>query len=197
VEVHSDPIELGTYSADSLGNLSVDIPLPINVPAGYHTLHLIGASYSGEEIDVWQTIEVRGSEGDIDEDGILDNVDQCMYVMESGLDEDLDQIDDACDPMIEYEDRADVSTAVDLVAINDEQRDLSAIQTVQDTSRGTKVADINSQIEDIFYLPGSIENKRLIANPHPMTPIQVVLGIFVSSLVLYWVTTRYSNHKDV
>jgi lysophospholipase L1-like esterase len=197
VEVHSDPIELGTYSADSLGNLSVDIPLPINVPAGYHTLHLIGASYSGEEIDVWQTIEVRGSEGDIDEDGILDNVDQCMYVMESGLDEDLDQIDDACDPMIEYEDRADVSTAVDLVAINDEQRDLSAIQTVQDTSRGTKVADINSQIEDIFYLPGSIENNRLIANPHPMTPIQVVLGIFVSSLVLYWVTTRYSNHKDV
>lgn len=100
LEVHSKPIDLGTYTIDETGHLLADISIPDNLSAGYHTLHLMGKSTSGEDIDLWQIIEVRGRVGDIDEDGIADTIDACLYVAASGLDADRDGIDDGCDAEI-------------------------------------------------------------------------------------------------
>jgi lysophospholipase L1-like esterase len=100
LEVHSNPMSLGTYTVDEAGYLSVNVPIPDDLPAGYHTLHLIGKTVSGEDIDFWQIIEVRGRAGDIDEDGVPDDIDPCIYVSASGIDVDKDGIDDACDAEI-------------------------------------------------------------------------------------------------
>ncbi|HET8884493.1 MAG TPA: SGNH/GDSL hydrolase family protein [Candidatus Saccharimonadales bacterium] len=100
IEAHSDPVILGTYDIDKNGNLSVDIPVPANISAGFHTLHVIGKTFFGEAIDLWQIIEVRGAAGDIDEDGTQDDVDACIYISASGIDSDRDNIDDACDLLI-------------------------------------------------------------------------------------------------
>jgi lysophospholipase L1-like esterase len=55
-EVHSDPVVLGEFSAGQDGSLTTDITLPADLPEGYHTIHLYGTSYGGEEIDLYDVI---------------------------------------------------------------------------------------------------------------------------------------------
>lgn len=101
VEIHSDPIDLGEYITDSNGRLSVDLGVNQHIKAGFHTLHVVGEANNGEHIDLWQHIEVRGVDGDVDEDGIDDVNDKCMYIASISRDIDYDGIDDACDPFYE------------------------------------------------------------------------------------------------
>ena len=99
--LHSDPIELGEYTVSEDGSLDATITIPENVPAGYHTLVLEGVTYSGEPVQYEQVIFVHGSNlNDIDEDGIDDSVDPCLFITPTSFDEDRDGIDDACDPEI-------------------------------------------------------------------------------------------------
>ncbi len=100
IELRSDPINLGEYIVKQDGSLLGNITIPNSVPAGYHTLYIYGNSYSGEPISLMQIIEVRGAEGDIDEDGIPDISDPCLYIAIANRDSDFDGIDDACDPEI-------------------------------------------------------------------------------------------------
>src|SRR5690606_5857361 len=60
---------------------------------------------SGEPIRYEQIILVRGSDpSDIDENGVFDSNQQCgPFIESSGVDADLDGIDDACDPEISEE----------------------------------------------------------------------------------------------
>lgn len=58
IELHSDPVALGTPVVDSDGSLQATVALH-DVAAGAHTLHLFGTSYSGQPIDFYQTIIVR------------------------------------------------------------------------------------------------------------------------------------------
>lgn len=98
-ELHSNPIDLGDFVTGADGSLDIQITIPDTVGAGFHTLHLIGQTYSGEAVDYYQFIEVRGqNDNDIDDNGVLDTRQQCLYMQESGLDIDSDGIDDACDP---------------------------------------------------------------------------------------------------
>lgn len=101
IYVMSEPTELGVYAVDSEGVLDIDIPAPLVVPAGYHTLHLEGLTYSGKPIDLWQIVTIYGSSGDIDEDGVSDSADQCEFIPMSGADRDGDGTDDACDLSID------------------------------------------------------------------------------------------------
>jgi lysophospholipase L1-like esterase len=97
----SDPVDLGTFTANDDGSFNAQITFPAAMPAGFHTLVLSGESYSGEPIDIYQVVEVQGSNPhDRDEDGIDDSVDACLYIPTSGQDKDQDGIDDACDPEI-------------------------------------------------------------------------------------------------
>lgn len=57
LEVHSTPTLLGEFEIDEMGGLNTALELPDNLDYGYHTLHLYGTSYSGEELDLYQIIE--------------------------------------------------------------------------------------------------------------------------------------------
>lgn len=99
--LHSNPVSLGSVTADSEGGLSTNITIPNTVPVGYHTLTVSGETYSGEAIEYEQTILVKGeNSNDIDDDAIADNVDKCLFVPAANQDADFDGIDDACDPDI-------------------------------------------------------------------------------------------------
>lgn len=95
--LHSDPLDLGSLSVNEDGSLSSQITIPASIPSGYHTLVLEGQSYSGEPVKYEQVVFVYGDENDLDEDGILDSSDPCLFVTPLNQDVDLDGIDDGCD----------------------------------------------------------------------------------------------------
>jgi hypothetical protein len=93
----SDPVSLGTYRVDDNGELNVSVAIPNNIPAGRHTLYVDTKTFSGEPLRLWQIVTVYGADGDLDEDGIQDEADTCLFANSSGTDTDADGIDDACD----------------------------------------------------------------------------------------------------
>lgn len=99
VVLHSDPVNIGTFTANETGGVSVTSTIPSSVPVGYHTLLVSGTSFTGEPIEYEQTILVLGAnQNDIDNDSVVDSSDKCLLIKPSGLDTDEDRIDDACDP---------------------------------------------------------------------------------------------------
>lgn len=102
VEIRSKPVDLGSYTVLNDGSMKETITIPDNIPAGYHTLFIYGKSASGEDIKITQTLIVTGKDKeDLDDDGVKDANQPCgAFLKASGKDEDLDGIDDACDPEI-------------------------------------------------------------------------------------------------
>ena len=102
VEIRSKPVDLGSYTVSSDGSMRETITIPDNIPAGYHTLFVYGKSVSGEDIKITQTLLVTGKDKeDLDDDGVKDANQPCgAFLKASGKDEDLDGIDDACDPEV-------------------------------------------------------------------------------------------------
>ncbi len=98
--LHSDPMHVGTVTADESGVLSGTIVIPEDVAPGYHTIHIYGQDLAGEEVDIYKTVFVAVSENDYDGDGTPNNEDACLMSTPSGLDEDRDGVDDVCDPDI-------------------------------------------------------------------------------------------------
>ena len=102
VEIRSKPVDLGSYTVLNDGSMKETITIPDNIPAGYHTLFIYGKSASGEDIKITQTLLVTGKDKeDLDDDGVKDTNQPCgAFLKALGKDEDLDGIDDACDPEI-------------------------------------------------------------------------------------------------
>lgn len=96
-QLHSDPVELGEFTADEQGYLTATITVPEDVPAGYHSLHFYGENVAGEPVDLYQYLYVYASETDFDGDGILNEDDPCTFVEPINEDIDADGIDDGCD----------------------------------------------------------------------------------------------------
>lgn len=99
-EIHSDPTALGTYTADPDGTLSADITIPDSVAPGYHTINLYGTNIANEPVHYYQSVYLTGNEGDLNGNGVPDDQESCFFVEDSGIDQDQDGIDDACDPEI-------------------------------------------------------------------------------------------------
>ena len=100
--INSTPVNLGNFTADAQGNLTVHSAIPANMPAGFHTLHVYGNDQFGSPIDIEQVIFVTsGSQGDADGDGVSDETDKCILATQSNVDVDKDGIDDVCDPLID------------------------------------------------------------------------------------------------
>jgi|GEM_PF-406398 len=97
---YSEYVDLGTATTSPDGSLHTQITIPTTLPAGYHTLQLHGKTFSGEDVVLTQIIRVEGPTNDIDEDGIPDTTDPCLFVPAAGIDADFDNIDDGCDPDI-------------------------------------------------------------------------------------------------
>lgn len=102
VLARSDPTLLGHVVANAEGGLDAMLNLSISIPAGFHTIILDGESYSGEPIELMQTVLILGQNpDDIDENGIEDSFQACgPFLISSEQDVDRDGIDDACDPVI-------------------------------------------------------------------------------------------------
>ena len=100
--LRSDPTDLGTVTATDTGALKATVIIPSTVPAGYHTLILRGETYSGEPLELTQSILVTGTNpSDLDENNTPDTTQKCgLFMPVSGKDADYDGIDDACDPQI-------------------------------------------------------------------------------------------------
>lgn len=99
-ELHSTPIDLGSFTIDDGGNLLVQITIPATVPTGYHSLHFYGTNIAGEPTDVYKVVYVAKSADDLDGNGILDANQQCVGIDPAGQDSDKDEIDDSCDSNI-------------------------------------------------------------------------------------------------
>jgi hypothetical protein len=54
IEAHSDPVILGSAVANESGGLSLAISIPTDFPEGFHTLHVLGTSFTGEPVDYYQ-----------------------------------------------------------------------------------------------------------------------------------------------
>ncbi len=111
-DLASTPTTLGTFTADSTGKVDVTFTVPANIPAGDHTLSVDVKSFSGEPLHLWQIVTIYGADGDLDEDGIVDSEDTCMFVTPANADFDGDGVDDGCDLYIGPEvDKKTTSTA--------------------------------------------------------------------------------------
>lgn len=102
VTLYSDPVSLSTIQPQQDGSLSQTVTIPSTVQAGYHTLVLKGKTYSGESIQTYQTVLVKGiNANDTDENGTPDAQQICgIFIVAANEDEDFDGIDDACDPEV-------------------------------------------------------------------------------------------------
>lgn len=102
VSIFSEPTPLGTVDVEADGSIDYDVDIPPTLPAGYHTLVVSGETYSGEDVELYQTILVKGGDpDDIDENGIPDSQQSCgAFTAASNEDADFDGIDDACDPEV-------------------------------------------------------------------------------------------------
>lgn len=100
-ELRSEPVNLGTFSSDSKGNLNAQVQVPDGVPIGFHTLHVYGTNIAGENIDIYKNVYVASNVDDYDGDGIDNNTDPCFFIEPAGQDYDQDGIDDACDGIID------------------------------------------------------------------------------------------------
>jgi hypothetical protein len=97
VELHSTPQTIGSVVATGSDSLSIDAVVPEGVEPGPHEIHIYGKNIAGEPIDIYRTVLMVASDDDYDGDGIINNNDNCNFIVPSGADSDEDGIDDACD----------------------------------------------------------------------------------------------------
>jgi lysophospholipase L1-like esterase len=116
-EAHSTPTFIKEFSADQKGNINQSIQLPDDIEPGFHSLHFLTTSITGQSIDVYDYVFVGASDKDFDGDGILDNDETgCVLIRASGLDDDQDGLDNSCDDIvdpIQTEEDPDLGTPVD------------------------------------------------------------------------------------
>lgn len=100
--LYSEPTNLGDIDVKDNGSIEKSLKIPANIPAGHHTIVVSGESSAGEKIELYQTILIKGPNlDDIDENGTPDKLQPCgAFAQAANKDEDLDGIDDACDPEI-------------------------------------------------------------------------------------------------
>ncbi len=98
---NSSPTYAGTLMSDKDGNIVGNVPVPGDLDPGYHMVHIYGKDIAGQDIDMYETVYVAASADDYNGDGIPNDQDPCVIVPASGVDQDRDGIDDACDGDVE------------------------------------------------------------------------------------------------
>ena len=100
VYLHSDPVLLGTFSAESDGSVDFEISIPPDTPVGYHTIRVVGETIAGSPYVIEKIIFVAADKEDFDGDGIPNTAEVCLFGEPAGIDTDKDGVDDACDGFI-------------------------------------------------------------------------------------------------
>jgi lysophospholipase L1-like esterase len=91
---------LGTVTSGQDGSVEIVVTIPVNTPSGGTTVDLIGINQNGEQIVVTQPVFIGNSPDNTDGDVIPDAADSCPVLVNSGIDEDRDSLDDICDGAI-------------------------------------------------------------------------------------------------
>lgn len=89
-----------TTTSDADGNIDVDVDINPNDPAGPTNVNVSGNDVTGSPISINDGIFIDGPDGDLDQDGVIDEKDSCLGVTNSGTDYDQDGIDDVCDTIV-------------------------------------------------------------------------------------------------
>lgn len=176
LEMHSNPINLGTFTTDSNGNLTINFTIPSDIEPGYHSLHIYGKNTSGEDIDIYDYVFVGSSPEDINGNGIVDTKEGCLFVALSGVDSDKDGIDDNCDG---FADPLPVQSSGNILATDPIVSDPPAPLPTNDNAQVTPLPDIepSPNIKD----PGTsnetdagneptVPNNTSTDNQQPTTP---------------------------
>jgi lysophospholipase L1-like esterase len=100
VTLHSTPIDLGSFTSGADGMLRISATVPASAETGYHTVHVRGVNTFNEPIDIQTLVYVAAGAEDYDGDGVPNDIDSCGLAAQSGVDMDLDNTDDACDPSV-------------------------------------------------------------------------------------------------
>jgi hypothetical protein len=95
ITLRSEPVTL--YEGEYAPEDTIRFTIPNSIPAGFHTLDIYGTDSGGQPVDLRQVVYVAESIDDFDGDGLQNAVDTCATFPQSGLDEDRDGVDDACD----------------------------------------------------------------------------------------------------
>lgn len=140
IELHSTPVSLGTFTSDDNGDINISALIPSNVDPGFHTLHIYGKDVEGNDIDIYKDIYVAETEDDWDGDEILNEEDECIMIEPSGIDEDEDGIDDACDPIIG-----------ELTDLDEEEEELTFNNSSPMLAAGPRAARIDYKPEEYLF----------------------------------------------
>ncbi len=96
--IHSTPTDLGVMAYDAADDAySLEVSISPTLDIGAHTLHFVGTTSTGRDIEIISHAFVMGLDGDIDADGISDEYDACVFGEPNGVDKDVDGISDNCD----------------------------------------------------------------------------------------------------
>lgn len=181
-ELNSNPIDLGTFISNSDGSISATLNIPATVSPGIHTLRMYGKTYTGEDIEYYQVIEVQGADGDIDEDSVPDSQDSCIYIIAANTDADFDGIDDACDSNI---------SSPQLYRVRNGNVNNNEIESYLYVERNTKASSITGAIGD--YDPDG-DGWALVAASQSLQDAGTVANFWVDGNKAPHVSVRTSEH---
>lgn len=92
-----DGVITDRFTVKSDGSLSFTINFPADSPAGFYEIELSAVHKSGHEVTYDDSAILGYLPDDFDGDGVKDAHDSCPTIFNAGIDEDGDDIDDACD----------------------------------------------------------------------------------------------------
>ncbi|MFZ1483585.1 MAG: GDSL-type esterase/lipase family protein, partial [Candidatus Saccharimonadales bacterium] len=93
--IKSEPVILAEGVLQDDGKILIQTPN--DIPAGFHTLHIYAEDADGVAVDIAEKIYIAHSKTDYNGDGVPNSEASCVFVPDSGIDEDADGLDDACD----------------------------------------------------------------------------------------------------
>jgi hypothetical protein len=59
VYLKSDPVFLGEFDTDQSGNVDIEVNASVDIPTGFHTLHIYGTNIVGQPVDIQKVIYVN------------------------------------------------------------------------------------------------------------------------------------------
>lgn len=99
-EIRLDGSVLGSATTDEEGNITGNFPMWSGASDGLHIIDVKGETQTGESITIFQPIYVPRYDYDFDGDDKHNDVDSCIWAINSNQDQDRDGVDDVCDAII-------------------------------------------------------------------------------------------------